>query len=118
MKSLPTNETGKYYVQENIIPEGLSSRDFQTITHSSNSNPHSDIRKLGERAGKGLDIIMPSLEYLGLKLPETNVTLLPAQKGKSIKRENHKFNAYYQALHANVRRFTEFPLITSEINQR
>ncbi|CAI2728767.1 unnamed protein product [Schistosoma spindalis] len=118
MKSISTNETGKYYVQENIIPEGLSSRDFQTLTHSSNSKLHSDIRKLGERAGKGLDIIMPSLEYLGLKLPETNVTLLPAQKGKSIKRENQKFNAYYQAFHANVRRFTEFPLITSEINQR
>ncbi|VDP40059.1 unnamed protein product, partial [Schistosoma mattheei] len=50
MKSISTSETGKYYVQENIIPEGLSSRDFQTITHSSNSNPHSDIRKLGERA--------------------------------------------------------------------
>ncbi|CAH8550328.1 unnamed protein product [Schistosoma rodhaini] len=118
MKSISTNETGKYYVQENIIPEGLSSRDFQTLTHSSNSNLHSDIRKLGEKAGKGLDIIMPSLEYLGLKLPETNVTLLPVQKSKSIKRENQNFNGYHQAFHANVRHFTEFPVITSEINQR
>ncbi|KAK4471985.1 hypothetical protein MN116_005363 [Schistosoma mekongi] len=118
MKTITTNETGKYYVQENIIPEGLSSHDFQTLTRPSSLNVNSDIHKLGEKAGKGLDIIMPSLEYLGLKLPETNVTFLPLQKGKSIKRENQKLRAYQQPFHANVRQFTEFPLITSEINQR
>ncbi|KAH8875848.1 Sperm-associated antigen 17 [Schistosoma japonicum] len=118
MKTITTNETGKYYVQENIIPEGLSSHDFQTLTRPSSLNVNSDTHKLGEKAGKGLDIIMPSLEYLGLKLPETNVTLLPLQKGKSIRHENQKFRSYQQPFHANVRQFTEFPLITSEINQR
>ncbi|XP_018650889.1 hypothetical protein Smp_162670 [Schistosoma mansoni] len=112
-------QTPRHHISKLTIEEKLMYMNAKNQnTSTSDSAFYEDIRKLGEKAGKGLDIIMPSLEYLGLKLPETNVTLLPVQKSKSIKRENQKFNGYHQAFHANVRHFTEFPVITSEINQR
>nr|CAH8849034.1 unnamed protein product [Trichobilharzia regenti] len=118
MQPLTTSDMSKYYVQENIIPEGLSSHDFQLLTRPSNLTVNSDLPKFGERAGKGLDIIQPSLEHLGLKIPETNVTLLPLQKSKTLNRQSRKLINSHQSLHMYVRQFTQYPMITPDITQR
>ncbi|CAH8849586.1 unnamed protein product [Trichobilharzia szidati] len=118
MQPLTTSDMSKYYVQENIIPEGLSSHDFQLLTRPSNLIVNSDLPKFGERAGKGLDIIQPTLEHLGLKIPETNVTLLPLQKSKTLNRQSRKLINSHQSLHMNVRQFTQYPMITPDITQR
>ncbi|VDP85504.1 unnamed protein product [Echinostoma caproni] len=101
-----------HYAQESIIPAGLTTREF----HSSNNRDLADgslrIPKFAERAGHGLILNQPPLEYLGLH-PNGGIELQLPLKRNYIKPALKRV----AQPHLYLRQFIQYPVL-DEANRK
>ncbi|KAF5400333.1 hypothetical protein PHET_05723 [Paragonimus heterotremus] len=109
MEPIVSYEPRPAYVQQCIIPKGLTSRDWQPNGREAIDQTFPP-PKLGEKAGRGLDIIYPELDYLGSKKPlDLGVPLMSTHR-TAVKQESGKNTQP----HLLIRRLVQYQPLTDE----
>ncbi|KAF6779596.1 hypothetical protein AHF37_00904 [Paragonimus kellicotti] len=109
MEPIVSYEPRPAYVQQCIIPKGLTCRDWQPNGRNAISQTFPP-PKLGEKAGRGLDIIYPELDYLGSKKPlDLGVPLMSTHRA-AVKHESGKNTQP----HLLIRRLVQYQPLTDE----
>ncbi|CAL8078063.1 unnamed protein product [Calicophoron daubneyi] len=110
MQPIYSHKPRSAYVQNSIIPKGLTSRDFSSHTEKMTVSPPP---KLGQKAGHGLDIINPKLDYVIPKASDLIFPLLPVFRARETNYGGKNFQP-----HIKLRRFTQYQPLTEQNRSR